>query len=138
VTSGLFLFWDSKNYTPNGFWSDSSGNNRLAIMTGGLPTLSTCPHYLRFDGTNNGATAFTVTYNPSEFSIAAWFRTSSSGGHKIVGFESNQTGTGSSSYDRHLYVGTDGKLYFGIYNDVPEPGTIYNFTNCYGIYSILF
>jgi alpha-tubulin suppressor-like RCC1 family protein len=123
VTSGLFLFWDSKNYTPNGFWSDSSGNNRLAIMTGGLPTLSTCPHYLRFDGTNNGATAFTVTYNPSEFSIAAWFRTSSSGGHKIVGFESNQTGTGSSSYDRHLYVGTDGKLYFGIYNDVPFFGS---------------
>jgi hypothetical protein len=90
-----------------------------------LPSLSTCPHYLRFNGIDQQVSQFALIpiYNPSEFSISLWFRTTSTAGHKIVGFENDQTGTGSSNYDRHLYVGTDGKLYFGIYNDIPFFGS---------------
>lgn len=50
------------------------------------------------------------------FSISAWFNTASASGTKIVGLENAQTGTGGSGYDRHLYMGTDGKIYFGVWD----------------------
>ncbi|NBP16615.1 LamG domain-containing protein, partial [bacterium] len=62
----------------------------------------------------NEVTTTTLYTNPQTFSIGAWFKTSSASGKKIIGFESSQTGTGSASYDRQIYVGSDGKLYFGI------------------------
>ncbi len=52
--------------------------------------------------------------SPAIFSVGAWFRTGSASGKKIVGFESRRYQPDSVSYDRHLYVGTDGRLHFGI------------------------
>jgi prepilin-type N-terminal cleavage/methylation domain-containing protein len=49
---------------------------------------------------------------PSTFSLVAWFKTTSSGG--IISFGNFPTGS-SQCYDRHLYVGTNGHLVFGIY-----------------------
>jgi hypothetical protein len=57
-------------------------------------------------------------YTPQQvntFSVGIWFKTTESRGRKLIGFESNQTAP-SSSYDRQLYIGTDGKLYFGVYD----------------------
>ncbi|MDO8469698.1 MAG: DUF2341 domain-containing protein [bacterium] len=48
-----------------------------------------------------------------DFTISTWFKTSTAGGTRIIGFESGQTGTTSSNYDRHIYMGTDGKIRFG-------------------------
>jgi hypothetical protein len=53
-----------------------------------------------------------TTPGPATFSISAWFKTSTAGGY-IAGFGSSQTGS-SVSVDRVIYIGTDGKLYFGV------------------------
>ena len=52
--------------------------------------------------------------NPSTYSEQVWFRTSSARGGKLVGFESSQTGNGSS-YDKNLYMTDAGKIVFGTY-----------------------
>jgi hypothetical protein len=98
--------------------TDLSGTNN----TGTLAFSGTAPAY---SSENGGSVVFidsfsqylytTTQYtNPQTFSIGAWFKTAAGNGTKIIGFENAQTGTGSGSYDRQLYIGTDGKIYFGI------------------------
>jgi len=69
-----------------------------------------------FDG--NGDYIYTTNSfnNPQNFTVSAWFKTSTASGKRVVGFESDQSGTNSGSWDRHIYVGTDGKVYFGAYS----------------------
>jgi hypothetical protein len=50
------------------------------------------------------------------FSLAVWFKTSTTG-RKILAFESSPNKTVSGGYDRMLWVGGDGKLYFGTYSN---------------------
>lgn len=120
VSSGLILYYDAGtpiSYSGSGTtWTDLSG----AVNTG---TLQNSPTYtydaggaFTFNGTNNEVTTTTQFTNPQKFSIGAWFKTSSASGKKIIGWEAAQTGTGSASYDRMIWIGTDGKLYFGIYS----------------------
>ena len=66
------------------------------------------------NGTNAFITTPTQVTNPQVFSIEVWFKTTVAGG-KLIGF-GNQQSTSSGSYDRHLYIGSDGKVYFGVYN----------------------
>ncbi|UOX99769.1 PKD domain-containing protein [Blastococcus sp. PRF04-17] len=67
-----------------------------------------------FDGTSaSAAAAQRLVQAPSEFSVEAWFRTTSTGGGKIVGFGNSNTGT-SSVYDRHVYMDTSGRVLFGV------------------------
>ncbi|MCL3839199.1 PKD domain-containing protein, partial [Aeromicrobium duanguangcaii] len=68
----------------------------------------------RFSGSNSFAAATTAQDGPNVFSVEAWFKTSSTSGGKIVGFGDKRTGT-SSSYDRHIYLGGDGSVRFGVY-----------------------
>ncbi|WP_331953118.1 PKD domain-containing protein [Pengzhenrongella sp.] len=51
---------------------------------------------------------------PNRFSVEAWFRTTSTSGGKIVGFGNNST-IDSTKYDRHVYMGADGRLRFGVH-----------------------
>lgn len=53
--------------------------------------------------------------DPTTFSLELWFRTTSTAGGKLVGFESGQ-GTTSASYDRHVTMRTDGRLVYGDWN----------------------
>jgi hypothetical protein len=46
------------------------------------------------------------------FTVALWFKGESGG--KLIGFEQNQRGR-SQNHDRHLYMGDDGRLHFGIW-----------------------
>ncbi len=48
------------------------------------------------------------------FSVQVWFRTTSTVGGKILGFENTKTGKGSRA-DRSLFLTTDGRLGFGTY-----------------------
>jgi len=69
----------------------------------------------RFSGTSTGYASTQVKVpGPQSFSVEAWFRTSSSAGGKIVGFGNNRTGN-STSYDRHVYLDTQGRVLFGVY-----------------------
>ena len=56
--------------------------------------------------------------NPQDLTVSAWFKTSTASGTKIIGLEDAQTGTGGANYDRMIYMGTDGKIYFGWYSTV--------------------
>ncbi|TFC83440.1 LamG-like jellyroll fold domain-containing protein [Cryobacterium sp. TMT3-29-2] len=48
------------------------------------------------------------------FSTEAWFKTGSSSGGKIVGFENAATGQGSN-YDKQIYLTNSGSVVFGVY-----------------------
>jgi hypothetical protein len=52
---------------------------------------------------------------PAEsFSVQVWFRTTTTVGGKILGFENTRTGNGSRA-DRSLFMTTDGRVGFGTY-----------------------
>ena len=68
-----------------------------------------------FSGTSTGLVATqTAIDGPQTFTVEAWFRTTSRAGGKIVGFGNRNTGT-STSYDRHVYLDTSGRVVFGVY-----------------------
>lgn len=77
-----------------------------------------CPHEksspsrsVVFNGTTGYASDGTSQDNPQVLSVEIWFMTSAQQG-KLIGFGSASTGS-SGSYDRHLYVDSNGQLRFG-------------------------
>ncbi|MBO3096483.1 PKD domain-containing protein [Cellulomonas dongxiuzhuiae] len=71
-----------------------------------------------FPGTTAGTAATrTAAPAPNVFSVETWFRTTSRTGGKIIGYGNRVTGA-SGSYDRHVYMTSNGRLAFGVY-----PGT---------------
>jgi hypothetical protein len=71
--------------------------------------------------TFNGSNGFVATQSSVQgrntFALEAWFKTTSTGGGKVVGFGNAKTGD-STTADRHLYLDGSGAVYFGVY-----PGT---------------
>lgn len=70
--------------------------------------------------TLNGSSGYIYTSksysNPTKFSLELWFKTSNgyNNGGVLIGFNSSQTGSGSTSYnDRVIFMSTGGNLYFG-------------------------
>jgi len=49
---------------------------------------------------------------PTTFSLELWFRTTTTTGGKLMGFESSQGATGTS-YDRHIFMNNSGRLVYG-------------------------
>jgi hypothetical protein len=72
---------------------------------------------LVFNGTNNYSYRVNSNSNPSEFSIAVWFRTTSTAGNKIIGFETNQT------HDLSIARHTLGTL-VETYNFISDPSLV--------------
>jgi hypothetical protein len=99
--------------------ADTSGAARNGTYVG-TPAHSTANACVRDTGgstTFNGSTTWLRTptsfVNPTAFTIEVWFRTSTAGGY-LIGFNNATTGAGTS-YDRHLYLTTAGKVTFGVY-----------------------
>ncbi|WP_298459553.1 PKD domain-containing protein [uncultured Cellulomonas sp.] len=67
-----------------------------------------------FDGSSGLVSSDLSTVNPTAFSEELWFSTTTTAGGKLIGFGDRQTGT-STTYDRHVYMETDGRLTFGVY-----------------------
>ncbi len=71
-----------------------------------------------FNGTGTGLAATqTAIAGPQTFALEGWFKTTTTAGGKMFGFGSANTGN-SGSYDRHIYMDTQGRVLFGVY-----PGT---------------
>ncbi|MBF0432797.1 MAG: DUF2341 domain-containing protein, partial [Fibrobacteria bacterium] len=70
----------------------------------------------------NGENQYVVTSqqftNPQVFSLSLWFKTNVGGG-KLIGFEDSVEGD-SQDFDRHIYMGDSGRLYFGVFPLAPE------------------
>jgi hypothetical protein len=110
--------WHLADNAANTTVKDSTGNSNTgtsAANTSGKTTSGQFGSALTF----NGSTDYIYTANsfsdPQDETVQIWFKTSSTAGAKLIGFEDAQSGTGGSEYDRMLWVGTDGKLYGGFF-----------------------
>ena len=116
-TNGLTLNLDANRLasiytTATGQWIDLSVTADTATLNT-TTFVSTGLNYFSFNGTNSFVyTNANYSSLPTSFSIGAWFNTTVSG--KVVGFENTQAIAGGA-YDRQLYIGSDGKCYFGVY-----------------------
>lgn len=70
---------------------------------------------LNFDGTNDYVSTASLVTNPTSFTLEAWFNTTTAKGG-IVGFNSANNITGAGSFDRFIWMSSDGKINFGVYN----------------------
>jgi photosystem II stability/assembly factor-like uncharacterized protein len=68
------------------------------------------------NGSSDFITSTQIVSNPQVFSIGLWFKTTSQNGGRLLGFGSTQTNA-SPLLDRHLYMGTDGLVRFGVFGD---------------------
>ena len=62
-----------------------------------------------------GSTTGSPAPGPNRFAVEAWINTTTTTGGKILGF-GDQAGATSNNYDRHLYMGDDGRVRFGVYD----------------------
>ncbi|MHA7304970.1 PKD domain-containing protein [Arthrobacter sp. TMN-49] len=60
--------------------------------------------------------------SPTTFSEELWFKTTTTSGGKLIGFGNARTLL-SSTYDRHVYMETNGRLTFGTYTGVQNVAT---------------
>jgi hypothetical protein len=105
------------SYTLNGNAEDATGTNAGTLQ--GSPAAATnrfnqTASALSFNGTSQYVSTANAYTNPNNFTISAWFKTSTSSGGKLIGFGTSQTGL-SGQYDRHMYMNNAGQLYFGVY-----------------------
>ena len=115
------------NYDAAGF-TDLSLNTGVAGGSSGPLVDGDTASAFNGSSTGFGATR-TAIVGPNTFTEEAWFNTSSTAGGKIVGFGNANTGT-STSYDRHIYLDTTGRINFGVLNGteivVTSPSTYNN------------
>jgi alkaline phosphatase len=106
-TSGAALDWSA-------YGNQTVGNGVSRLQTGAI--FGDSNRAMSFTGSTNSRTyGATRVPGPQHFTAEAWFKTTSTAGGKIVGFGSTG-GTGdSSNYDRHIYLGPDGRVNFGVY-----------------------
>jgi sugar lactone lactonase YvrE len=122
----------SFSYPFSGNANDASGNNNNGTLQN-APSITTDRYgavssAYSFNGTTQYISTATAIASPGpqNFSISAWFKTSSAGG-KLVGFGSSQTGS-SPNNDRHIYMSNSGQLYFALY---PSAYKVLNTTASY-------
>ncbi|MGH1550676.1 PKD domain-containing protein [Leifsonia poae] len=118
------------NASPEYYWplNESSGSNAYDWANGNDATLNTGVSRsgtgpLNPDSTtaalfNGGSDGFfpspTNEDGTNTFTAQAWIKTTTTSGGKILGFGNQSTGN-SGSYDRHVYMANNGRVYFGVY-----------------------
>ncbi len=131
-----YLYWKLDDAGTTSVAVDYSGNNRngqytpapsgstqwAMLQTGGLTGQSPNLAVTAAGGANNSTTCVytnAAAQNPAvnTYSEIIWFKTTSTQGGKLIGFESSQTGVSNSNsggqYDRHIYMDGTGALSFG-------------------------
>jgi hypothetical protein len=136
IPDGLILYYDAGKSYSNGFGNtvfDLSSSNNTGIIAGSFTNsfggatnpvyASANSGYFILNGNGGYITSSILYSGPSEFTIGVWFRTASTTrASKLIGFGNSQyqnsisgTTTFETSYDRHLWMGADNRVYFGIY-----------------------
>ncbi|MCH8006119.1 MAG: DUF2341 domain-containing protein [Planctomycetes bacterium] len=100
-----------------GLMSDSTANNNHGASAGSMDFLDQVAGQIggsvNLDGIDDYISTANSINDPQNITVEAWFKTGTPSGYKMVGFENAQTGTAATKYDRHLYIGIDGRVYFG-------------------------
>ena len=119
VADGPDLFWRLGEAGGTGA-VDASGNNMggtyAASVTRGVAgaVAGTADTAISTNGAASGIVySAASTGSPAAFSEELWFKTASTTGGKLIGFGTSSNVT-SASYDKHVYLGSDGKLRFGV------------------------
>lgn len=131
---GPYLYWKLDETGTAATAADSSGNGRTGTynpsgaaanftrLADGALVTDTPDRAVQL-GANAciNTTSSTSINAPQVFTVIAWFRapTSYANGGKLLGFERPQTGVQAptvGSYDRHIYMDGNGRIWFGVYN----------------------
>ncbi len=105
--------------------ADSSGNANTGIASGGVtfgasgPTTLATSSSISLNGSSGYVETTSSYVNPSGFSLVAWFKTTSTLGGTIIGFDSSQNNeTGNPNYsDRLLWMDNTGHLVWAVYDN---------------------
>ena len=122
VRSADWIMTEYNNQSnPGGFYTvgaeaDSTSNANHGKAEGSRTSSSQVAGQIgggvNLDGIDDYIFTTNSSNDPQNITVEAWFKTDTRSGYKMVGFENNQTGF-STLYDRHLYIGVDGRVYFG-------------------------
>jgi signal peptidase I len=126
-----WLYWKLDETTGTSA-ADTSGNGRTgtynpnaAAFTRGIAgalTTDTPNRAVTLNGTTAciNTTSTTTMNAPAQITEVVWFKTTTTNGGKLLGFEMPQVGVAmpgsGGTYDRHLYMDGAGKVWFGVYN----------------------
>jgi len=119
TTHQLFVHYPFQDWNSD----DNSGNNNNANFNSvpfDYDRFNQFGCALYFNGSTGYFSVIQQVTNPQEFTLSLWFKTTTTTGGKLIGFGNQATGTGSSTYDRHIYMSNNGKLFFGINNGTPQ------------------
>lgn len=111
---GLITHWSLDDATST-VATDSSGSGNSGTLTSGPAWIGgKQDKALSFDGVNDHVVS-TQIINTSATTISAWIKISAypSNNGLVAGFIN---GYGNLTHDKNLYIGTDGKLYFYVYD----------------------
>ncbi len=102
-----------------GTTADASGNGHPGTMRNVLTRVTGAvkgDRAITTQGVWGSSIASSAPLTPSKsFSVQLWFKTTTTTGGKLAGFENSPTG-GGGRYDRSLYMTNAGKLIFGTYS----------------------
>lgn len=97
--------------------SSGSGSNGTFQSTSSLSAAIPCSgdsgKSANLAGTRYISTSGSAATGPTVFSYELWFKTTSTAGGKLAGFQDSQTAT-TGTNDRNLYMRADGVLVFGV------------------------
>ena len=128
VTAATPWLWWRLGDTGGTTTADGSGNSRTGTLsTAGIARggdgaiLQDSSTSFAFDGSAGCLAASATHANPTTFSVEAWFRTTSTTGGLIVGFEgSSALASGSpTTYDRQVFLTAAGNVAFGMKTSSP-------------------
>lgn len=109
--------------------ADSSGNARPGTFTAvsayrqtnGLPR--NAGFAVALGGAGRLVAGGPALSDPTTFSLELWFKTSSTSGGKLIGFESTREAA-SPLFDRHVFMRPDGRLEYGGWTDSGKVDTV--------------
>ena len=126
VTSGSAVFtsgnswvgdWHLKQSGAQPSFVDASGANNTGAGQGvanGDTATANIGFGSKLDGSSKYISTTNSYVNPVTFTTGCWFKTSTTLGGYLIGFNNSTTGAGTN-YDRHLWMDNTGKLNFGLY-----------------------
>ncbi len=114
-----YLYWRLDETSGTAIADSSGGTNRPGTLSGQTYALARAgalaePPSRAIDLTTARITSNSSHDASSRFSVEGWVKSGSSTGGRILGFGDGSGQGASSTVDRQLYLGNNGRVYFGI------------------------